>query len=188
MADITFEVDTSQLTAIQGALLTLSGKMNRVTAVAMTRSAKAAQAETVPTDPTGREDLRPEIGTLPGAPALPEPFFQIVTDDDARRECRSEGECLATVGEAIGFQPNTVLLVQSYRVTIYAEDAEFGTYLPLGTYVPVRCGDETGVDARDLLRQGKLKAGYESLPGLDTGGQRQSSLSPAAPFACDPPR
>lgn len=45
MADITFEVDTSQLTALQGALLTLSGKMNRVTAVAMTRSAKAAQAE-----------------------------------------------------------------------------------------------------------------------------------------------
>ncbi len=152
--------------------------------------AKEAQANIFTADTPADEEFKPTIATLPGAPALPEVFFQPVTDDDARRECRAEGDCLATVGEAIGFEPNTVLLVQSYRVTIYGEDTEFGTYIPLGTYVPVRCGDETAAtDARDLLRQGKLKAGYsDNLPDLDTGGQRQSPLSPAAPFACPPAR
>ena len=152
--------------------------------------AKQAQADIFTADTPADEEFKPTIGTLPGAPALPDVFFQPVTDDDARRECRAEGDCLATVGEAIGFGSNTVLLVQSYRVTIYGEDAEFGTYIPLGTYVPVRCGDETAAtDVRDLLRQGKLKAGHsDNLPDLDTGGARQSPLSPAAPFACPPAR
>ena len=176
-----------------------SGKIGRAALAGLAGSddadvaerARQAQADIFPVaDTPADEDVKPTIATLPGAPALPDVFFQPVTDDDARRECRAEGDCLATVGEAIGFQPNTVLLVQSYRVTIYGEDAEFGTYIPLGTYVPVRCGDETATtDARDLLRQGKLKAGYsDTLPDLDTGGERQSPLSPAAPFACPPPR
>lgn len=152
--------------------------------------AREAQADIFTADTPADEDFKPTIATLPGAPALPEVFFQPVSDDDARRECRAEGDCLATVGESVGFPQNTVLLVQSYRVTIYGEDAEFGTYIPLGTYVPVRCGDEkAATDARDLLRQGKLKAGYASdLPDLDTGGERQSPLQPASPFACPPTR
>lgn len=152
--------------------------------------AREAQAGIFTADTPADEEFKPTIATLPGARALPEVFFQPVADDDARRDCRADNDCLATVGEAIGFPPNTVLLVQSYRVTIYGEDAEFRTYIPLGTYVPVRCGDETATtDARDLLRQGKLKAGYaDTLPDLDTGGERQSPLSPAAPFACPPGR
>ena len=152
--------------------------------------AKEAQAGVFPAVTPADEEFKPTIGTLPGAPVLPEVFFQPVAGDDARRECRAEDDCLATIGEAIGFPPNTVLLVQSYQITIYGEDAEFGTYIPLGTYVPVRCGEETAAtDARDLLRQGRLKAGYaDNLPDLDTGGERQSPLSPAAPFACPPAR
>ena len=45
MAAIDFAIDSSELANVQGALLALTGKLNRVTAVAMTRSAKAAQAE-----------------------------------------------------------------------------------------------------------------------------------------------
>ncbi len=77
MADITFKVDTSQLTALQGALLTLSGKMNRVTAVAMTRSAKAAQAELRRRTPDYID--RPTPWTLNGTFVRPASEAKLVT-------------------------------------------------------------------------------------------------------------
>lgn len=45
MAGIDFKIDSDDLLSLQGWLVALNGKRNRVTAVAMTRSAKAAQAE-----------------------------------------------------------------------------------------------------------------------------------------------
>ncbi len=77
MADITFKVDTSQINALQGALLTLSGKMNRVTAVAMTRSAKAAQAELRRRTPDYID--RPTPWTLNGTFVRPATETKLVT-------------------------------------------------------------------------------------------------------------
>ncbi len=168
----------------QAALARLSASDN----AGIADRAKAAQAGAISSDPTAGEDFRPIIGAVPGAPSLPEGFFQPVSAEDVRRQCRAQGDCLATVGEAIGFGPNTVLLVQSHEVTFFSKDAEFAAYWPQGSYVPVRCGDEPAVDARELLRQGKLKAGLEGQPSLDTGGERQSPLSPAAPAFCNPAR
>ncbi len=45
MAGINFAIDASQVNSMALTLLSFTGKLNRVTAVAMTRSAKAAQAE-----------------------------------------------------------------------------------------------------------------------------------------------
>lgn len=145
--------------------------------------AKAAQAGVVTAAPT--PDFTPVIGVLRSAPALPATFFQRVALDDARRQCLKDDDCLAARGDALGFPAGTILLAQSHTVTLYIEDAAFGTYAPLGGYTPLRCDGEPPVDARDLLRQGQLRAGLASLPALDTGGKRQSPLIPSGGVFCD---
>jgi hypothetical protein len=145
--------------------------------------ARSAQAGIIQPRPT--PDFTPVIGVLPGAPALPPTLFDKVSIDDARRQCEAEGDCLAAWGEALGFPARTILLVQQQSIIVYVEDAEFGTYAPLGAYTPLRCGHEPPVDARDLLRDGRLRAGLASLPNLETGGARQSPVIPSAGAYCD---
>lgn len=145
--------------------------------------ARSAQAGII--QPRPSPDFTPVIGVLPGAPALPPAFFEKVAVDDARRQCGADGDCLAAHGESLGFPVHTILLVQSQAITVYGEDAEFGTYAALGAYTPLRCADEAPVDARDLLREGRLRAGLETLPSLDTGGARQSPLMPSSGAYCD---
>ena len=131
--------------------------------------AKEAQADLAAAD-VAPEDFRPIIETLPGAPALPEPFFQIVGGPgDARFACRAAGECIAVLGPSVGFPQGDVLLVQQGMISLFSEDAEYGTYWPQGFYAPVVCGGQSSVDARDLLRQGKLRAAENDRPALETG-------------------
>ncbi len=131
--------------------------------------ARQAQADLAAAD-VAPEDVRPMIETLPGAPALPEPFFQIVGGPgDARLACRAAGDCIAVLGTSVGFPQGDVLLVQQGMISLFSEDAEYGTYWPQGFYAPVVCGGQSSVDARDLLRQGKLRAAENGRPALETG-------------------
>ncbi len=147
--------------------------------------AKAAQDQIVFNDPSQSRDVRPVIGTLDGAPALPEPFFKIVGEnEDARSDCRAPGDCLAVLGPSVGFPQGDVLLVQAGTITVFSEDAEFGTYRSQGYFVPVVCEGQPAIDARDLLRQGRLSAAEHSRPALETGSGVPAELVATAPPRC----
>ncbi|OYW37057.1 MAG: DUF4153 domain-containing protein [Brevundimonas sp. 12-68-7] len=147
--------------------------------------AKAAQDQIVFNDPSESQDVRPIIDTLDGAPALPEPFFEIVGEtEDARSDCRAPGDCLAVLGPSLGFPQGDVLLVQAGTVTVFSEDAEYGTYWSRGYFVPVVCGGRPAVDARDLLRQGRLRAADHSRPALETGSGVPAELVASARPRC----
>jgi len=143
--------------------------------------AKAAQAGEARADAA---PLKPVIGVLPGAAALPEAFFQIVRPGDARETCRAVGDCLAAAGPGIGFPDGDILLVQSDTVTLYSKDAEYGTWWPQGTFTPVVCEGASTVDARDLLRQGRFRATEPGRPALDTGSPVPAELVAIAPPKC----
>ena len=132
--------------------------------------AKEAQQDIFTADAEAAQEFKPVIGTLPGAPALPEPFFQVVGGPgDARSSCLVAGDCIAVLGPSLGFPQGDVLLVQQGMISLFSEDAEFGTWWPQGFYSPVVCEGQRSVDARDLLRQGKLRAAENDRPALDTG-------------------
>lgn len=147
--------------------------------------ARAAQDQIVFNDPSESQDVRPVIGTLDGAPALPEPFFEIAGEnEDARSGCRAPGDCLAVLGPSLGFPQGDVLLVQAGIVTVFSEDAEYGTYWSRGYFVPVVCEGRPAVDARDLLRQGRLSAAEHSRPALETGSGVAAELVASARPRC----
>jgi hypothetical protein len=149
--------------------------------------AEAAQAGIITADPTpGAEaEFKPVIGALPGAPALPAPFFEVVGGAiDPRMDCRAAGDCLAALGPAVGFPAGDILLVQAGGVTLFSEDAEYGTYWLAGAFTPVVCAGQSAVDPRDLLRQGKLKAGENRRPALDTGSGVPADLVANQPPKC----
>ena len=137
---------------------------------AIAAPARQAQAGIFTTDEPAEADVKPIIGTLPGAPALPEPFFQIVGGPgDARASCLVAGDCIAALGPSLGFPQGDVLLVQRGMISLFTEDAKYGTWWPQGFYSPVTCEGQPAVDARDLLRQGKLRAADNDRPALNTG-------------------
>lgn len=152
---------------------------------AIAARAKAAQAQIVFNDPSESQAVRPVIGTLDGAAALPERFFEGVAEtEDARSDCRAPGDCLAVLGPSLGFPQGDVLLVQAGTVTVFSQDAETGAYGSLGYFVPVVCDGQPDIDARDLLRQGRLSAGEHSRPALETGSGVPAELVASARQRC----
>ena len=165
----------------QAALARLAASDN----AAIADPARAAQAGELLPDPVTEQTFKPVIGTLPGAPALPDAFLQVVNGPvDPRLSCAAAGDCLAALGPAVGFPDGDILLVQAGGVSLFSEDAEYGTYWLEGAFNPVVCGDASPVDPRDLLRQGKLKAAENSRPALDTGSGVSSDLVAHEPPKC----
>jgi hypothetical protein len=162
----------------QAALAALAGSDDP----AIADRARAAQAGQVSADDT--PEFKPLIEVLPGSPGLPDRFFQDVDIADPRNNCRTAGDCLATWGPGIGFPEGDILLVQSDVVTLYTEEGEDGTWQAKGTFRPVVCVNKSAVDARDLLRQRKLRAAGHQRPALDTDSAVPSELIADSPPRC----
>lgn len=147
--------------------------------------ARAAQTEAVTPETTTDTDFKPVVATLANSPALPEAFLQIVGGpDEPRATCRADGDCLAVTGPAIGFPEGDILMAQADGITLFSEDAEYGTFWLQGRFTPVVCQGQAPVDPRDLLRQGKLRAGANHRPALDTGSGVPADLVVLEPPKC----
>lgn len=135
-------------------------------------------------DPSSGSLFAPLVQTLPGQSALPAGFLSPLAEVDPRRSCTAIGQCLASVTDMDDDGTTEVLLVQQYVINLFAVDGR-GGYRVVGVYPMTECPGARAVDARDLLRQGKLQPkASDRWKDLDLGSGQASRLETSSFPSC----
>ncbi|MEN5146167.1 DUF4153 domain-containing protein [Brevundimonas diminuta] len=155
-----------------------SGKAGRAALADLAKSsdpeiasrAKAVQAK------TSRYDIEdasippraPVITPWPQDRPLPPAFLNPAPSNDPRHACTKEVGCVAAQRDLNGDGREEILLATTYRIALFAQDAD-GRWVHQGDYQVPHCPGPGGRDLREALKHPDLKTAEPAWPDLALG-------------------
>ena len=154
------------------------------------RRAKAAQVSNSRYDlpDETRPPRTPNIAPWPADKPLPVAFLAPTAPPDPRYACNSDDHCLAAQRDLNGDGRVEILLATTYRIALFAQDAE-GRWVHQGDYQVLHCPGPGRRDLREALKHPDLKTAASPWPDLNMGdltGRLQPEAVCPKPAAVNP--